>query len=706
MNRPISFHAAGLAPALILAVITLLAGPAPAQFSDEPIERPEFEMPYRAAVAIYSEEVAFLNPLLESTYRGGDARLAMVGSREITESDLWLFLTLCRHPKPYIFDEYRKARTPLERAKLGRDLRQAIRLLAVVRQLAEEGRAPSTAWEKQDAEIMALSGYELAFTEAVLEKTFSVTPADAFQAYRTEPYEFYHPAEATLRMIVHPMNLPAPPTLDELAAMPLEDRFIALDEWQGIRADGILAAEREMNALRERIVAGAITFEEAARTTSKAPSASNGGLVPAARAEELAPSLSALVFDQPERIGQVSPPVVVGNAMIMVKVESRRAEGYLSLEEAMPKAMEKARIKALNFAIDRELHDVAPWCVLADARTIDKIELTDPVVEGPGFTLTKGTMLALHPELQRRGAFYLDKDAAHIMAKSIGARVHIRRLAREEGLDNHPYVSRAKGMADMIVQARAAARERIAPHLSSGRDAAMEYMKDNPTAFTPSRRLDAVAFKIAYPDQSSPERGQQMAREVLDDLVGRAQPLLRDDMAERSMRRPPRPVATPAPTPMPAVVIDAETSEPIEIVVADAAPTPVPTPVYPGDPAQEGVYNLFRADKRTKIVNLARDYQYDDLRVEVIELGFVHPTELAPYEFLAYGTPKGSFTKVHLGDDEAVVFLFLDEETIAPQPAEKQAVFAADELALTNRVFLMSSIWDAMTGPDKLKFTF
>jgi hypothetical protein len=181
----------------------------------EPISRPVREAPYRAATAIYYDQLSFINPLFQSGYRGAERRpLARFDGQVVDEFDLYSFLAMARHPTPRLYELYLKERTPAGRVALAKELRDALRVYVLIHRLAREAEDADfdlTPIEEREAEILALTGYMMAWTEGVLEPQARVSDRDALREHRAHPFDSYRPAEARVRVILRRFQAPEPP---------------------------------------------------------------------------------------------------------------------------------------------------------------------------------------------------------------------------------------------------------------------------------------------------------------------------------------------------------------------------------------------------------------------------------------------------------------------------------------------------------------
>jgi hypothetical protein len=263
-------------------------------------------------------------------------------------------------------------------------------------------------------------------------------------------------------------------------------------------------------------------------------------------------------------------------------------------------------------------------------------------------------------------------------------------MAGEAGLGAHPFVRRGWELAETLVYAKRALAERLDALMRPSKDEVYNHFIGRPELFEPARRYKVAIFTVAYPERQSPQRGREMARELLEDFHRRALAHLAVEetrLAQRLAARRAKALEEAAQAPS-----ESEgTQVTIAAVVADGP----------------GSYDFYRVGRRTAIINLARDYQFPDIEMAAQEPDFGFLTELQPYHRLIRDLKPGEFSGIEMMDAEAAMVYLIEDETIAPEEYRDLRVYIAEELALRNKVLFLSIMLDQVDdGKGKIEFLF
>lgn len=192
---------------------------------------------------------------------------------------------------------------------------------------------------------------QLKFTESVLRPRISVREEEVEERYRRATKDYSGPPTATVEALA-----------------------LALAEDGGQEA--LIAAVTQARELAAAINAGDQDWKEAVAEFDSGLYAPREGLMGTFREGELMESLDSVVFGG--ELNQVSEPVVVGNAVFLIKVVEKKDSDVLSYDEAAPKIREQL----FEEKMEREMEE---WTVSARRRAAVRVLLGD----GSGSTQVK-----------------------------------------------------------------------------------------------------------------------------------------------------------------------------------------------------------------------------------------------------------------------------------------------------------------------------
>ncbi len=273
----------------------------------------------------------------------------------------------------------------------------------------------------------------------------------------------------------------------------------------------VSAAEDEMKAIREKISRGEITFGEAARQYSKAPSAADGGLIP-----EFTVGTHFAEFDfrtfAIKNAGDISPVFVGNDGVYLIQLLSKTPPSKVPMEQV------EAEIRK---TVEREL--VAPYYrfmyrrLSRDSYTQNLAnlwsyaELKAPIATLGGMKLTRDQVIRVNPTVVNAAYEPQWSAISKETARWIEGEAILRDLERKK-LASHPYIAEAAKIADVVVAAEAVLNRRVAWSAISTPESALKALGAD-VGTTPGVEQCRI-LQISL----SPERGSQKEAGVSDVL--------------------------------------------------------------------------------------------------------------------------------------------------------------------------------------------
>lgn len=249
------------------------------------------------SISLASTPADAANPCFQSDYRGEDNRpLARCSLGEIGERDFFLFLCMMDDAMPDIVYRFESEPLPARREELREHLHRGLEnYVATVasRDLPLKQTYPRI--NLKATELLLLPVYDVVWTERVARQEMQVSIADCRKFYDDNPEAFARRSTAATRVIF--LNL-SPEAESDVA----------------------IAAEEKLATIRERAINGE-DFAELAKEFSQAPSAREGGLMPAFSEGELFMEYEDIV-DELEP-GEISEPFPGAAGVYLVKLERR-----------------------------------------------------------------------------------------------------------------------------------------------------------------------------------------------------------------------------------------------------------------------------------------------------------------------------------------------------------------------------------------------
>ena len=414
------------------------------------------------------------HPLFRSTYMGSpDKIVARTAYGPVTEQDVWLWIILSDSFSPaYLIEQYNKAKTPSEREKFAELLRGHINDYVFTNQVIPRIAADIP---PADCDLRAyyygLRGYEIAYIIRVVAPQVCISMADQVKYMQEHRGEVGDPPRTRVRYIL---------------------KTTSYDE--SLEAQS--AAENEMSRLRSAILSGETTFADAARANSDAPSAGNGGEIPAyARGEMFSIFQEYAAALKP---GEVSEVFRGPQGLYMVQLietlpgEEPTLENPDHVQRIHDKLYPKAVKGQFEFATKQLFRDRHP---LPDVTDWDGKHDQDVVGSVGKFRINKCSFWMTFPEIERE-ELKLDQTRLRDTMSAFLQREAMAQVVREGGFDNDPILQRTREIAANMAR-RDAFVERQYNALNVNEEIARKFWSDNPRLFTPlaMKRLVKLSLK-------------------------------------------------------------------------------------------------------------------------------------------------------------------------------------------------------------------
>ena len=412
------------------------------------------------------------HPLFHSSYMGNPTEVvARTKYGNVSAQDLYLWLIMRDGTnQAFLLEAYKKAHTTSEKRAIAKALRMEIDEFVFTNYVIPKlmGNAPCDGTAAVKEEIYSLPAYQLAYIKKLIEPAICIQEADRVKYLQEHVNEIARSDRWRTRYI-----------FQESAE---QDPFEEQDK-----------VEAQLNRLRQQIISGDVSFAEAAKENSQAPSASRGGEIPPFRSGEL-------FFLYEDSVSRLAP----GELSRVF----RGPRGYylVQLIEVLPKETpsldnpEHARKvdEGLGRQIVASLYDWELRSLLAKTRrptyrlrNWDLLQDQDIVGEVCGFKLTKECFRESFPAVEGNDLQFR-ASLAEIWLKTTIEREAMALEVRELGLDNDPLIQRARWMAGNLVR-RDGYADRLRAGLAVNEDLVREFWASNPRLFTPlSKKLSLI----------------------------------------------------------------------------------------------------------------------------------------------------------------------------------------------------------------------
>lgn len=403
------------------------------------------------------------HPLFRSNYMGEEDQVVATSRfGPVTSRDLYLWLIMRDSPTPFLLDAYYKARTQAEKDALARTLRSEIDEFVFTNYVIPEimGQAPCDAISGLREQLHLLPAYQLVYILRMIKPQICIEQADRQKFLQEHRALFAAPERSRVRYI----------RLNSTFTEPIEEQD---------------RVEARIVDLRQQIAQGDISFAEAARRHSQAPSAERGGEIPPIRKGELffffEEAVAAL---EP---GEVSPPFRGPDGsyylvQLLEKLPPQEADladpqQASRVDDMLWRKVLAATYKYENQELFRSRRPViltSDW----DARCDD-----DLVAYVGDFGLTKGQIRNAFPHIESED-LRLRHDLLAALLKPLLERAAMAQEVTASGCADDPLLQRSRWIAANLTR-----RDAFAATCEAGLDlresTVRSFWRRNPELFTP-----------------------------------------------------------------------------------------------------------------------------------------------------------------------------------------------------------------------------
>ena len=417
-----------------------------------------------------------VNPALTSAYRGAtDKLLARTPWATLSEADLYLFLLMTNFDTPLLYEEYGKATPGPDAAALRTRVEKAVGEWAVIQALAaESGVALDDPLDHVRLRVIELPIHELLWIDHYLAPQVKVATEDV------KKYINDHPASATLasRACVRYIFLRVPP-----------------DAPTATQRD----AETKMDGIRDRIVKGEMTFEEAARRYSEAPSAAQGGLVPEFKERTYFSTFEENAFALEP--GKVSPVFLGPTGVYLVQGVSRKPVEPLPFEQVEPAVRDLLYFTQLQCRYSYGLWDLRKKTPVTNrAALVDTLDPDALALKVGEFELTREQVWSLFPDFVTTD-FLVDKAALFGDTNRVATLELIAQFNEQNNLTDYPALTTARQMARCLLKSEKSMRGVTESVLRLTPAEIHEYVQSHKNAFqgVMAPRFSMVQVRLVNP---------------------------------------------------------------------------------------------------------------------------------------------------------------------------------------------------------------
>lgn len=400
--------------------------------------------------------------------------LARDGAEEITALDVLLFLDMDRRSAIRIPAEQWLGTAKPSDLRAEALIRRATEEYIAVRRLAAGVVAsPAPVFVRRS---LTHSAAIAAFvqTQIIEAKQIAVTQTDIHRYFIAHPELYSSDSRAEVRYIF----------------LPVLDMSVAVD---------IIEAEAQMAEIKTRIATGDMTFAEAAAQFSQAPSSTSGGLIP-----EFAAGTHFSEFDfQSFNIrnpGDMSPVFVGNDGVYLIQLVSKTPPSKTPINEA------EAEIRThLDQTLAASYYRFLYKELTEDSFTQNfsalwgYADLDAPVAILDGDQLSRDQVLRLNP--RAINANYQPQQA--VIQSETNRWIEGERILRElesKSLGEHPYIQRAKQIADTLLASREALRRSVAWDKVATNEVALETLGMGGDAPPGVRQARVIQLSLAPDD--------------------------------------------------------------------------------------------------------------------------------------------------------------------------------------------------------------
>lgn len=401
--------------------------------------------------------------LFRSSYVGNREQvIATTRYGSVTAEDIYLWILLRSEDNPpYLLDLYQKATDPLERERLSAALEDEIDSY-VFTNLVIPTIVPATPCDPPSnlkAQLYALPAYQLAYLMHVVKPRVCIQEADRVKYLKDNRAQIVPSERWRVRYIL----------IKAGSEEPTERQSAAEDQLMGIR---------------EQILAGKISFADAARKYSQASSAPNGGEIPPfSRGEVFFGMEDAAAGLVPGGLSKVFPGP--GGFYLAQLIEVLKAEEPSLTDAQQAQKVEDGlfrKVLAAQFQFElRDLkHDhqvilrAVPWDERADC---------DVVGEVCDFAITKRVFQDMFPQIEAENLKRRDNMIQTYLRNFLEQEAMAQEV-RSRRFDNDPVLVRAREIATNMAR-RDSYIESLYGGLKVNEKIVREFWQDHPELFTP-----------------------------------------------------------------------------------------------------------------------------------------------------------------------------------------------------------------------------
>lgn len=422
------------------------------------------------------------HPLFETSFTGTENQvLATSRYGNVTSRDLYLWMLMTDSPnRAYLPELLKKARFPEEKQALRKALKTEVDGFVFYNYIVPKllpAAPPDPVYDFKHY-VYTLPAWQIVYLQRVVGACITLLEADR------QKYLQQHTAE-----IVAPQRLRA--------------RYIFMRSAESDVSEDQNRVEVTMDELRASILRGEISFSDAARKHSQAPSASKGGEIPPFGHGEL-----FFLFEHNAaelEPGGISPIFRGPNGFYMVQlIEVLEPEtASLSNPRHAKKVEEGLSRQVLKAAYEVHMRDM----LLERRRLIEKPNVWDSLEDDEAvgsvcdFTICKGQMRSAWPALEGNDLKLKEGELATLLRTTL-EREAMAQEVRSAGCGNDPLIERARWMAGNIIR-RDAWLDQLRATLPISEDLVRKFWASNSDLFTPMA-LKRVIKLTMLPSNTAP----------------------------------------------------------------------------------------------------------------------------------------------------------------------------------------------------------
>lgn len=424
-----------------------------------------------------AQEVKSTCPILQPDYSPpGKTILARSSSGPITETDIFLLLTISKDKDPNIFSRFQNTQNPRDKKELPDRLQDIVKSYVFNRQLSQENPSEDQGdLEKLRLRLQTYPLYELVWVEEILRTNLNIQEEDLIAYYKRNSNQYERPASVKVRI----MYLHAPRVLPEL-------------ERQKIL--------RRMETLRERTLSGE-NFEYLVKTYSSFyPGTTKDGVM------EVFHSDTYNRFYEEARAIKVkafSPVFQREDGFFFLECLEKKDPEVISLASVKKEILRILKAKALRFLyafewnkLAERYHPAFHWSQWDDMKD------SHVLVQVRKLKIIKADFWRLFPEIISDN-FSLNEPLIKEKVKMIHQFECIRFEVERKKLKSHPFIVRGVSIAQDQLNAERYIETLFAPLNEVSEEDLKKYYEDNPRLSTvnSSKLVRQIVGEVINPIQ-------------------------------------------------------------------------------------------------------------------------------------------------------------------------------------------------------------